>query len=257
MAASIRFEFPLNERTRQLLRLDHLFRQFEHSLNGTTPWDTRAALLVLFDLVDLSHRGELRSELGKALNHQLKAFRALQAHDDINPTALEQVLTDLDSATEALQAVHVSELDVVGQVTFLHAVRQRSGIPGGNCPFDLPGLHHWLQRTTGEERRAQLRTWTEPLLPLRDGSRLLLELLRGSAPARSRRTEKGLYQQTLETRAALQLIVVEVDAADGLFPEVSGGQHRFAVRFLTQPELEQPARPADQDTDFRLACCVI
>src|ERR1051325_7095184 len=52
---------------------------------------------------------------------------------------------------------------------WLMSIKQRTGIPGGACEFDLPSYHYWLHRPA-TERTGQLAAWTAPLYPLRDGS---------------------------------------------------------------------------------------
>ena len=45
---------------------------------------------------------------------------------------------------------------------WLMSIKQRTGIPGGACEFDLPSYHYWLHRPA-EERTGQLAAWTGPL----------------------------------------------------------------------------------------------
>ena len=59
------YEQPLNERTRALLRLEFLFQQIEYATAGSSVWDSRLALQGLFDILDLTGRNELKSELLK------------------------------------------------------------------------------------------------------------------------------------------------------------------------------------------------
>ena len=40
-----------------------------------------------------------------------------------------------------------------------------------------------------------------------------------------------------------------------LYPEISGGQHRFTVRFLRWSGTGQRARQTDEDIEFLLALC--
>src|SRR5258705_10477682 len=66
----------------------------------------------------------------------------------------------------------------------LMSIKQRTGIPGGVCEFDLPSYHFWLHRE-GARRGADLATWISPLLPTRDASSIMLKLLReGGKPVK-------------------------------------------------------------------------
>ena len=58
------------------------------------------------------------------------------------------------------------------------SIKQRTGIPGGACEFDLPSYHFWLHRPA-EERIGQLAAWTgraleslAPAIPRTSGARI-------------------------------------------------------------------------------------
>ena len=42
---------------------------------------------------------------------------------------------------------------------WLMTVRNRMGIPGGTCEFDLPSYHEWLNRAS-ESRQRDLAQWS-------------------------------------------------------------------------------------------------
>src|SRR5204863_47298 len=77
---------------------------------------------------------------------------------------------------------------------WLMSIKQRTGIPGGACEFDLPSYHYWLHRPA-EERTGQLAAWTGPLYPLRDGTAIILRILRESGRPQSVTAPQGVYQQ--------------------------------------------------------------
>lgn len=255
MADTILYEYPLNERIRLLLRFEQLLLQFDYAAASTSGWNSRLALLTLFDVAELVSRSELRGELGKLLNRLRKSFIALRNHTEVDSSALDRILDDLDQAATALHDMYTGELDIVGQQVFLQMVRQRSTIPGGSCSFDLPALHHWLEATPPAERHRQLQVWTHPLAPLDEGTRLVLSLLRGSAYARPQQAERGRFQQSLDTQNAPQMLRLEVDPEQDVYPEISADPHRVSIRFLHQETPEQPAMPVDRTIPFRLAYC--
>lgn len=258
MADTILYEYPLNERIRLLLRFEHLLRQFEHASESISSWDSRQALLTLFDLIELISRSELRGELGKLLNQLRKRFGTLRDHAAVDSDVLDGILEDLDRVTQALHAMHSGELDVVGQQSFLQMVRQRSTIPGGSCAFDLPALHHWLEACSSVERSRQLWDWIKPLQPLHDGTRRVLALLRDSAPLREEQAPGGRYRYSLENLPnAPQLLRLDIATEQRLYPEFSGDTHRVSIRFLSQETPERQARQTETDVAFRLAYCRI
>lgn len=257
MDQAIRYDYPLNERIRLLLRLEALFQQFAAGIGAGTHWSSRQALAALFDLLELVGRAEPKSEIVKELERQARVFDRLKERPDIDSDALDRVTREIRQAVVALSKTSPAELDELRQHVFLNAIRQRSSIPGGSCAFDLPELHHWLRLTSAEARTKQLERWLTPLAPLREGNRLILELLRGSAIPRRRVAENGRYQETLDGEPATQLLRLEIAAEQGVFPEISGDRHRFTIRFMVQDSPDDKPQPVDGDVTFRLACCAI
>jgi cell division protein ZapD len=61
-------------------------------------------------------------------------------------------------------------------------IKQRTGIPGGVCEFDLPAYHYWLQHQPAA-RQQDLQAWLAPLLPIHSGLSIILRLLRENGKA--------------------------------------------------------------------------
>lgn len=254
MKQRVIYEYPLNERVRSMLRLEFLFAQFASAAAGTSEWDARFALQSLFQVQELCGRKELRGELGRELRQQAESLNRHRHHAGVNPAALEATLTEVRNAGALLQETPDSERQQQ-QHEWLNAVRQRITIPGGTCQFDLPALHHWLQLTT-EQRAGQLDDWLQPLAPVHQAVKLILELLRASEVPRPQLAAQGFFQHHLEDAPApTQLIRTVLDAELGLFPEFSGNRLRYSIRFMSQPDLSQRPTQTDRDVEFRMACC--
>ena len=67
MQNKIIFEQPLNERMRNLLRLEHLFHLISFRTNEPSEWDCRSILESLLEINDLLTRSDLKTELIKEL----------------------------------------------------------------------------------------------------------------------------------------------------------------------------------------------
>ncbi len=257
MANTILYEYPLNERVRLLLRFEQLLLQFQHAARSNSFWDSRLALLTLFDLAELVSRSELRGELGKFLNRLRKRFVSLLDHGGVDNHALEQTLSELDQTSAALHNLYSGELDIVNHQAFLQMVRQRSTIPGGSCSFDLPALHHWLEITPADTRHQQLLNWTRPFAPLCEGTQLVLGLLRSSAYPRQQRAEQGRFQQTFDAQNAPQLLRLDIAPEQGAFPEISGDHHRITIRFMVQNTPNESIQICTETIPFQLTYCRI
>ena len=132
------------------------------------------------------------------------------------------------------------------------SIKQRTGIPGGACEFDLPSYHYWLHRPA-EERTGQLVQWTAPLYPLRDGTAIILRILRESGKPQSVKAPQGTFQQ-MGGKAA-QMMRVRLDPQAPCVPEISANKYVLNIRFISQNTEETRTRTADWDVDFELTFC--
>jgi cell division protein ZapD len=65
----------------------------------------------------------------------------------------------------------------------------------------------------------------------------------------------GFYQQPVDPNAVCQLVRVILPSELSVFPEISGGKHRFTIRFLEQATTAGRPAQTDQDIQFELQCC--
>jgi len=254
VAAQIVFEHPLNERVRTFLRLEHLFEKIDYFMPQYDPWATRVAVEALIDIIAITARADLKSEIARELDRNIASLNRIASQPGVDPAALDRVLGELDRAASGIQVMPHPIGQIAREDEFLKAIAQRSSLPGGACSFDIPQYHHWLIQTP-EHRQSNLDRWLQDLRPADVAIRLMLSLARGSANPRQVTAEGGFFQEALNTQAPIQLVRVGLNGADGLYPEVSGHKSRFSIRFM---RLEPKGRPIPwpEDVSFRLTCCV-
>ena len=256
MQKKIFYEQPLNERIRTLLRLEFLFKQARHFLHGQSVWESRSSVSTLLEIYALFSRADLKGELLKELERHSGLLVRLERSPGVDGQRLRSVLDELAEIGERLQAnpgqigAHLKDNE------FLATVRQRSAIPGGTCDFDLPVYHNWLQRPP-EARVADMEEWMSGFEPAQQAVTAMLRLIRHSAtPSRETATAGG-FQMNLPANLPCQMIRVAVPAEVPCFPEVSGGKHRFTIRFLEQQGFAARPTQLAQELDFELVICVI
>lgn len=127
-------------------------------------------------------------------------------------------------------------------------VRQRLSIPGGCCSFDLPHLQLWLNLPQ-ELRDRQISVWLDSLQPLVQTLGLILELIRNAVPMRQLTTLNGFYQDSGDDADLLRL---QMNLKDEVYPQISGHKSRFAIRFLP---FNSEGGTVPERIDFKLACC--
>jgi cell division protein ZapD len=252
-AAAIMYEYPLSERIRTLLRLEDLFERSRHFIARTDPLDHHVALLTLFEILEVASRADLKSDLLQELERQKQVLLTFRNNPEISEEALNNVLRDIEQAAAALFSMTGKIGQYLRENEWLMSIRQRTGIPGGACEFDLPSYHYWLHRPA-EERIGQLAAWTGPLNPLRDGSAIILRILRESGKPQRLTAPLGTFQQMLSGKTA-QMLRVRMEAGTPCVPEISANKYVLNIRFLMQNGGESRARTADWDVGFELTYC--
>lgn len=248
------FEHPLNERMRVFLRLEHLFEKVEYFTPKMDQWDTRAAVEGLLDILAITARADIKTELLKEIDRNLSTLVRIGNQPGVDPAALQGVIADLEHAAGGIHELNGPIGASAREDDFLKAIAQRSAIPGGACSFDLPLYHHMLTQSP-DRRSERLRHWLQPMSPVSKAIGLLLSLARTSARPRPLTAETGFFQEALDPHAPAQLVRVGLAPELALFPEISGHKNRFSIRFMRASTGGRPVQVRD-DVEFALTCCV-
>jgi cell division protein ZapD len=250
--AVISYEFPLNERIRTLLRLEDLYDKIEHFTSLSDVQEHHVAVLTLFEILDIAGRADLKSELMQELERQRQNLESLRNNPAISTGALDEVLGDIDRANATLFQASGKTGQELRENEWLMSIRQRAGIPGGVCEFDLPSYHYWLHLDPGA-RRADIAKWLAPFLPMREGIRIVLHLLRESGKTSTVLAASGVFQQMMGGRLA-QMLRVALEDSMPCVPEVSANKYALNIRFAHAQGVER-GRTFEADVNFELTFC--
>ena len=250
----ITYEFPLNERIRIFIRIEQLFQQLNHFLTGESIWDKRAAIDILLDIVTIFSRNDLKSEILKELDRHSTALSLIANNEGVDSPKLQQILTELNNISKVLYSEGGKiGINVMASDLF-QSISQRSTIPGGTCSFDLPAFHYWLQQDV-ETQFKEIDQWTKPFTTIRTAIDLILSFIRSSSLGEDQVAQAGFYQQSLEQSQPFQLLRITVDRSIPCFAEISGGKHRFSVRFMIPSRNGTRPIQTAEDIPFNLTCC--
>ena len=217
-------------------------------------WATRATISTLLEILAILSRGDVRSEALNELDHQISALERFQSHTSVDGGRLDDLVQNLSSSRDEISRVGTGFLQPLKDSDFLNAIKHRSAIPGGTCEFDLPEYSHWLRQPINR-RQQDLAEWIQSIRPLCDGVSEVLWLIRESGQPTEQQAVNGMYQHNMQKDANCRLLRVSLAEGSQLFPEISGSQHRFTVRFLEWSTVESRAVQASQDVPFQLAVC--
>ncbi len=250
------YEFPLNERIRVFMRLEQLFHQLNHFMAGGTVYDNRAAIDSLLDILTIFSRSDLKSELIKELDRHAKVLGQLTDNQDVDKPRLQTILAELGQASRNLYNASGKVGASVMESGLFQSISQRSAIPGGSCSFDLPAFHYWLEQGQSEQQQ-DLRQWTQPFANIRIAIDLILGFIRQSSTPKQEIAQAGFFQLALDQAHPVQLIRVGVPAAAHCFAEISGGKHRFSIRFMQPSHDENRPTQTQDDIAFTLSRCAV
>lgn len=248
----ISYEFPLNERVRTLLRLEDLFTRIERFITREDSLDHHAALGVLFEILEVAARADLKSDLLQELERQKKTLAALHSNPAISEVALETILNEIDGASTDLLAMNGKIGQHLRDNEWLMGIKQRACIPGGVCEFDLPSYHYWLEKSA-QSRRDDLTAWLAPFLPIEEGMNIVLRLLRDSSKVLRFTAHQGTFQQMQGGRVA-QMLRLSLDENLPCIPEVGANKYAINIRFIAA-DFAAKTTLFEHDVPFDLTFC--
>ena len=248
------YEQPLNERMRTFMRLEFLYQQFLYNHEFDSVWATRGAIATLLDIMAILTRGDVRSEVHKELDQQIGILKKYQSQPEVDSGRLGAILGNLVASRHEIDAVGTQFLQPLKDCEFLSSIKHRSSIPGGTCEFDLPEFSHWL-RQPAERRQEDMAKWVEVIRPICDAVTEMLWLIRESSVPVDKTAINGMYQHRMQKDLSCRLLRVTLPPGSKLYPEISGSQHRFTIRFLEWSTIHSRAVQTGHDVKFKLAIC--
>jgi len=249
----IRYEHPLNERIRTLMRLEDLYHRVQFFAAQPAALDHHAALLALFEITDVAARADLKTDILQELERQKQLLAPLRSNPAIDTRVLEPLLAEIDRASAALLAQSGKVGQHLRDNDWLMTIKQRTAIPGGVCEFDLPAYHYWLNADPAA-RQNDLRAWIEPFLPIHDGLAIILRLLRDNGRASRQIAYRGVFQLMLTSSKVAQLLRLTVGSDLSCVPEISANKYALNIRFIGVTGMDR-GTVFDRDVDFELMFC--
>lgn len=256
MQNGIIYEQPLNERVRTFLRLEHLFDIIEQRYRGASEIDSRDAINAMLDVIDLLSRSDLKSELIKELEKHASILGSLRENPNVDQQRLNSIYGNINQQLTQLHDPGFQPGALIKKNDLIISVKQRSTIPGGSCNFDLPGYHHWLNRPIETRTRLMEQLYSD-LDVIGKSVELSMHMLRNSTNPSIERAETGFFQKPIDGDIPCQLIRVILEEGSNFYPEISGGKHRFTIRFMQQSDTSERPVQASEPVDFELHCCIL
>lgn len=247
--APLRYEFPLTERVRLLLRLEDTAARIREQAAAASPESHRYALAALCELMELTTRIDLHSEIRIEADRQRTLLRNLRHLAAVDSETLDGVLSELEAIIRTLDAHSDRAGSRCREDGWLAMVRARMALPGGLTRFDTPSFHCW-SAIDASARRDRLLEWLSDFACATDSAAILLGLLRRSAETESQRAPGGQFMRTLSRQPLL--VTIDTERGSMLVPEISANRSSLLVRFMHFSPTGRP-RPCEDAVEFGLA----
>jgi cell division protein ZapD len=250
------YELPLNERTRNFLRLEHFFSQIQNNIDEKSCDSSRMALIQMIEACDFIQRVDIKKDLIHELEIIISSFKKLSGNPNVDSKSLTTLLSEMNEGLNFLRIRDYQPGNLLQKDELATQVRKRLGISGGACHFDIPRLYYWINK--GEvERASQLNEWMEDLRPILWASKLILGVIRESGHVSNANATNGFYQETLDTNAKHSLLRIHLPKEASIFPEISGGKHRFTIRFYVHTSTRTKPKKTTENIEFFVEHCGI
>ncbi|WP_144212242.1 cell division protein ZapD [Shewanella donghaensis] len=238
------YEQPLNEKTRSYLRLEYLADQLKQHVDID---HQHHCFYPLFSLSELTDRCDYRTDILKDIEKQLVLLEKWHALPHVDKHQIQTIIDKLNTAKAPLQTNERIGCHLKND-RFIAALKQRFGMPGACCNFDLPQLHFWLSKSW-PERQNDLNGWVSQFKAILDPIKTLLDLTRSTAEFRTSEAPLGFYQGN--SPQSLTLIRVRIQNSQGCYPTISGHKNRYAIHFVNFTNQKH----TEKLVKFQLATC--
>jgi len=233
----IRYEFPLNEKTRKFLRLEEIFMKAEMQLASRIKSSGYDLFETLFNVMASASRSDLKVELIQELERQRgKTDKSKKTKKNITR------LADLRKLRGMLERSSIKSGFYFGSDKFLQELKARSDSPFGILSTDFPEMQFWLQTQTPESRKLFFREKFTSFLPIKKSIIYLNNILRKNVIMQAQVTKQDRYEVKLDSSQKNDLVVVELLNTTALIPALSSNKYAININFNAIKKLSLPAK---------------
>lgn len=231
----LRYEYPLTEKTRTLLRMENILREIKYFGQCSNRYELSQVVRGWVSFAQLFERTDVKQELIKDLEREANQLTTLFQVPEVDHQKLNEFLDMIKKAQHGLHSIHDKRSVMPGDFLFKEAFK-KSILPGPFNGFDSPFLYQWLQ-TQPLVSEAPLKSWELSFQPLTQAIEIYLKLLRGHMRFDHVCVERGELTQSLSNHSDVQLVCLTIPSS--IIPEMSGSKYQFHARFFKSSVHEQ------------------
>ena len=251
----VTYELPINEKARNFLKMEYFYSQIDACVVGEK-LDSGATVSLLIELSDFINRSDLRKDLITELERVANAFRGFSGNPQVDPNNLEKVIATIKDSLTTLKSRDYKPGNCLKADELIHQVRQKNSSQKGVAKFDLPRFYFW-SNLSQEEKILQIEKWMSDILLLKNANTLMLEIIRGSSVTSFETALEGFFQRSLDKEKVSYLLRFSLPMSLPVFPEASGGKHRFTVRFFHHYDTSSKPKQTSDAIHLQVQICGI
>ena len=246
------YELPLNERLRTFMRIEFLFSRLTNFSNSKDSWEIRTTVHTLLEIYTILARTDVRREVLADLDRYIIQMQRFQSMPDADNEMATNLLEDLNVIKDQMIQLGTGYLHPLRDDDYISALLHRHTLPGGKAEFDMPRYKFWLE---GDPKAVKndLSRWINVIRPICGGIEKLMWIIRESSEPIGTVANSGQYNHQIGKTAQISLIRVFLDNSF-VYPEISGGRHMIAIRFLERDAEDQFVQ-TDENIEFKLSLC--
>ena len=222
----IKYEFPLNERTRKLLRLEQLFNKTQIALLSSSKYNEYNTFERIYELMQTASRTDLKVELIQEVERKIIHIKKLK-RTKLN----DKLLIRLRKIKTGLGKVTIQPGFYFGNDKLLQEIKTRRDSPFGITSVDFPEFHYWLQNQTTQFKKDYLNKKLSSFSPIKNAISSLLEILRAKEEILSVSAEEGVYQKKLDPSLKIDLVTIQAKNSLRSYPTISSNKYAISIHF--------------------------
>ena len=246
------YELPLNERLRTFMRIEFLFNRLTTFSSSKDQWQIRTTIHTLLEIYTILARTDVRREVLADLDRYIIQMQRFQSMPNADNEMATNLLEDLNIIKDKMLSLGTGYLHPLRDDDYISALLHRHTLPGGKAEFDMPRYKFWLE---GDPKTVKddLNGWINIIEPICSGIEKLLWIIRESSEPIGTVANTGQYNHQIGKRAQISLIRVFLENSS-VYPEISGGRHMIAIRFLER-DIDGRFLQTEENIEFKLSLC--
>jgi cell division protein ZapD len=239
----IRYELPLNEKTRKFLRLEEIFIKADLQLASRMKSSGYDLFETLFNLMASASKSDLKVELIQELERQrVKTYKLAKTKKNIHQ------LVGIKKLKGILEKSSIQPGFYFGGDKFLQEIKARSDSPFGILSTDFPEMQLWLQTQTPESRRLFFRNKFSTFIPIKNTIIFLNDILRKNVKMEINVVNNDRYEVKLDSSQKNDLVMIELPMTTELLPALSSNKYAININFNS---IKKSLTPLNRSIKFK------